>query len=921
MSTAVRAIATLLMAAALGWLLLGDGEPEVALPPGPQAQEGSARPDEAGFAEAAFQAEAAAELAPPFLDGQEPRERIETEDVADGDLLDPGTGPLVVVERLDGQGNREAAADVEVAWIGVAEGAAQAGRTPPFSTPPRGSEQPHRFGRRSRARDDGTLQLPPLDEETWVAVQDGGDFAIGRVRPRQREVRLLLRPDEQLRIVVVDADGKGVANAPLTISRTQQDQGPEALWNGFADARGQAVVAHFQFVRRDPAPGERYAAAVSAPQAQPSWQEFQARPAPSEPLRLQLQDTVPLAVEVVHASGPPIRSPLQVQLLTAALAETPPWSGVLPDTFMRLGGETQRGGGPLLLPHVGPGLRLRPLVRIPGERAPRLLPEVQLPEREALERGRPIELRLPLPADVTALAMCALDADGAALALAELPWQLQRPLTPGQQGSLLTDAAGLGDIVLSARQGAAAPVQEPLRLLLRETLAPDLVLGADAPLGALRPGEWRDLGAIRLSPLPTLCQGRVLDDLGAPQPGAEVLVELALAKGAKDQWVPAPHLRTKADEGGVFSFLAQTPVQPFRLHAPKRASHFAAISPPLSPGARLDLVTARAGILTGRIVPPANTPADAVTLQLVREEPNLEPRPKPVSTPLRRRNGWFWLGGLEPGLYTARVRIRGLDAPAAEIPGVGIGPGENQDARLLPLDLGARLHRYRLTAASPEGRPLAQLDGPILWRAGAADGGAQGPWNAFRWQGGKADFLLPVPLAELTFVGQGLSPQTLLIPSGDRTVLLAPAMPCLVEIPGVRALAGPLRSIRVSAILERDSGLPQGLSGQDLRDGKTFSFPRWQLGKSGGGWLDAGDRAEIVVSQSGPYQLLLRLHADDKREGRQAEVRLGVHELKVDGSRIQPLVVPVDQAELLAALATFGAPATPAPVRNGARRR
>ncbi|MEQ1632537.1 MAG: carboxypeptidase-like regulatory domain-containing protein, partial [Planctomycetota bacterium] len=356
--------------------------------------------------------------------------------------------------------------------------------------------------------------------------------------------------------------------------------------------------------------------------------------------------------------------------------------------------------------------------------------------------------------------------------------------------------------------------------------------------------------------------------------------------------------------------------------------HFTGQTGPLSPGAMVVLVQPRAGILQGRVIPPQGTPENSITLTLARDDDGAERprRNRNPSTPIRRRNGYFWLGNLQPGVYTATVTMRGLQSPLATFRALRIDPGTNEDARLSPLDLSLALYHYRLRALSQNGQPLAAVDGPILWRQQPA--GQDAPqFTAFRWQEGKADFFLPVAFADFVLVGQGYAATTVALAAGDRDVVLQPISPFPIELPGVRSLCGPTRSIRVSAVSTTATGLPEGIGGQDQQKGEGFSFSRWHLGKSGGGWLDSADRTGLVVSRSGPHELTLRIYEGADRQGRQAAIPLGTHELTVDGSALRPLSLAVDFAQLQAALQSLqprpqqDGGAAPNGPRNATRRR
>lgn len=846
--------------------------------------------------------------APRDLDSVEsPNQELAREEVEQGDATELmaalAEGPIVTVMRPTPDGKLAIAPGVEVAWIGVREGELRADQLPKSVMRPRGSEQPQRFGRKSRTGEEGTIRLPPLAEPTWVTAAEEGTFAIAQINPGQREMTLVLHPDETVTIVVTDDEGRGVAEAPLTIQKWIPERGPEERWSGITDKRGECVVRHFQFVPGQQTKGERFAVAVTAPQRQPSWLEFAPRPAPKEPLRLSLSGTRPLAVQIVHTSGAPILASMHVSLwLQRPTADPAPWRGILPEAFERLSQRKPRGSEPVVFPHAGHGTKLQPFLQIPGERAPRRLPEITLPdEASAPEPGEPFACTLTLPEDLVVLAMQPHAPEGTPLQMADIPWQLRKQLGPGLSGNLETCADGRADFVVPARlrgpessQGPEAFDESPLVLMLRETLAPDLVLGAERPLGSLQRGERRDLGPIMLSPLPLLCKGRVTDDRGEPRKDAQVFVALAVDGNRRETWVPAPHLSKKAAEDGTFAIYAPTPHFAFRAQVRQDNEHFEAVSQPLSPGAHVELVTTRVGILQGRVIPPAGLPDNALTLTLTRDpaEQQEGKKQRPAQTPIRRRNGWFWLGNLEPGTYTATVTMRGLAAPLANFEGVRIQPGPNEDPRLLPLDLSQSLFRYSLRAVGPGGQPLSTIEGPILWRGRSPDGSPQ--FTAFRWQNGNANFFLPVPFAELVIVGPGIRATEVAVTPQTRDVVLDPIVPFPVELPGVRALAGPTRAIRVSAVFLGETGLPQGIGGQDQEKGEGFSFPRNQLGKAGGGWLDPADRTGLVVSRSGKYELTLRLYEGEARDGRQTQIPLGNHDVDVDGRTLRPLVLPVD---------------------------
>jgi len=79
------------------------------------------------------------------------------------------------------------------------------------------------------------------------------------------------------------------------------------------------------------------------------------------------------------------------------------------------------------------------------------------------------------------------------------------------------------------------------------------------------------------------------------------------------------------------------------------------------------------------------------------------------------------------------------------------------------------------------------------------------------------------------------------------------------------------------------------------------------------------------VSQSGKYELTLRLYEGEARDGSQRAIPLGNWDVDVDGRSLRTLVLPVDLQQVQQALAQFqpqpnGQPA-PQGQQRGQRRR
>ncbi len=292
---------------------------------------------------------------------------------------------------------------------------------------------------------------------------------------------------------------------------------------------------------------------------------------------------------------------------------------------------------------------------------------------------------------------------------------------------------------------------------------------------------------------------------------------------------------------------------------------------------------ARNGVLMGRVLVPEWLPDGAVTVSVRAQQPH-EGRASNATNRINKGNdGKFVLQPLRPGRYEVLVKMRNLKAPMATVVDVVVKPGINNDPRLQPLDLRQALFRYHLRAFDDGGQPFA-LDGPIQARFQQPDGSFVE--SGFRWQGGKAEMISVHPSAELTFFGRGFEPKKQQYGPGDHDVFLTKLRPALVQVAGARGLSGPTRKVRISAILIGDTDLPSSLRGVDQITGRSFSFARWDLGRSSGGWLEQTDLVEIPLMKAGKYQLLFRAHATESTKTPQTSVTLGTFELKPDGTTI-----------------------------------
>jgi hypothetical protein len=441
---------------------------------------------------------------------------------------------------------------------------------------------------------------------------------------------------------------------------------------------------------------------------------------------------------------------------------------------------------------------------------------------------------------------------------------------------LHTIATGAWDLVL---EGDADPAPCTLELRFPAPAVDDAGprwLGARVPLLRWPPGERIELGDVVLQPLPPLVQGVVVDDRGEPIAAAQVEVQQEQPQPPENQdprqnrrrepWRGLPGLTTRTGDDGAFVVHGAMPPGALRVRADSDL-HFADSVPLSSPGQIVRIQLARNGIVRGQVLLPPWLADGAVSLTMRPFDEALRREHSRTVAVSPRGGGRFQIEPLMPGRFDLLVTLRNLNQPLAMVPDVFVVPGVTEDPRLSPLDLRDALFRYRLRALDDTGQPML-LDGPIHARLVAADGSVEEA--GFRWQQGRAELITAQASAELTFFGRGFEPQKQLLTPGDHDVWLRPLQPALVDVPGARSLCGPTRKVRISVILDGDTGYPASLGGVDQQSGERFGFPRWDVGRSSGAWLEESDRVAIPLMTAGRYEVILRAHAAAPAAGRTA---------------------------------------------------
>jgi len=832
--------------------------------------------------------------------------------------------------------------DAEVLFVTVPDAMRRFGK----ELPRRRMAWPELCGQRLVTDADGIAVLPPTRRSWLCSARTPGEFAFAVVRTGNRTTTMTLLADETVTIEVTTSDGKPAPDVPLQVlQHSGGSRGARTLWRGESAANGRAIVAHFQFMRRGLREGvpERFAAALGVATAKPIVTEFEGRPPPEEPIRLVLPPVGQIEVVLTDFRDRPLLSPAAIAI---APLKRVPADGEFPAPSSTTSRHHSKpvGDEPVRIGWLAAGSQVRIAARFRGEQRALVGPTIDMPT----EHGALVKTRLPLTKQFGLFAGRLVLDTGAAFGDRQVTAILWQDGKSVGNVAIHTIADGQFDVVRRPRKQANLVLEIHTRVpvAVGESEEQRLV-GCRVPLQSPAGGERCELGDIVLGELPPLCSGFVVDDRGEPVARASVTVQLKRPERvgrrrssntpqsqrrafdlqrlrglqglqnfrlnrSNGSWRNVPLLRTRTDAQGHFELVGARPAGELRLHT-DTGQHLATDTPWLGVGQRFHIVLARNGVLRGRALLPKWLPSDCATLTLRPFEKTERQRGTITVALSRRRGGRFVVEPLRAGRYDAIVKLKNLAEPVFTFADVFITAGEARDPRLQNIDLRQSLFRYRLRAVDLGGNPL-NLNSALMMRWRKPDGSVQN--SGFRWRKGRAEFFAGSPMVEMVSFAPGCEPQELSLVPGDHDVAMRSLVPARLLLPGARQLCGPERLVRVSVILVGDSGYPQSLGGRDQRTGRSFSFTRAQLGKSTGGWLGNTDLVEVPIVKSGKYQVILRMHATKSARSQQVSVTLGEFELKVDGSQLAPITVPIDGQKVLDAIARLRPPRA-----NGGRNR
>lgn len=276
-----------------------------------------------------------------------------------------------------------------------------------------------------------------------------------------------------------------------------------------------------------------------------------------------------------------------------------------------------------------------------------------------------------------------------------------------------------------------------------------------------------DFGQVRLTSLPPLFAGRVVDDRGIPVPHPRVLVILGEAPPGIAPPLFDDLLTGEGDEGGYFVIHGEIPEGIEReLVAYGDGYGNAELLPVI--GDRFDqlLVANRESTIRGCILPEGDAPRSLITVQVAERPDDYLTRNRVQA----EADGSFEITGLCPGRYTVRGRIGTSSDNLFEVNGVDVTPGQVvSDPRLQNIELTQPLHRFELQVVDRLGEPVPDA---MLWIRRVAFGGRY-PVDA----AGRVVLASPNPLLQIAVRAPGRRDAHFTVTAAEQTLTVGSLLP------------------------------------------------------------------------------------------------------------------------------------------------
>ncbi|MCA8948017.1 MAG: hypothetical protein KDE27_00850 [Planctomycetes bacterium] len=694
-----------------------------------------------------------------------------------------------------------------------------------------------RFGWRTTADDRGVARVHRT-ESTQVAARLGELYGTAKVGtglvPPNGGFEVRLAPDRELLVRVVSAAGEPAFGVPVAL-RWQTEDNPHRnllTWQPLASTRAPDGIAHLPHSQlwRDSLPKDRpftLMVATHMPGFDDPGVGITLEALPSEPVELRLPACGRVGVRA-ELDGAAVESEwislyeqastaMRMQRPTLSLPASPgdwTWFENVP-IGRPYGASTRVHGGSLTAQFDGP-----------------------------VAAGGEVRIVLAPNGETMMLTGRLVDRDRRPLVATEFRFRVRGGRNDG--GGLTTDDDGRFVMILGrARNGAKA-----------STLRFDVQRGDERPLVAelppreLHPGT-EDVGDVVLGLGELVLAGSSSCD-GEPcrLPQGSSISRSEEQEGREPRWRASRDLTFWSADDGTFEFRGSIPAGRLRLNVGQR--EFLPVEPiEFAAGTRgLKVELERGATLQATmLLPDADWQSPVVTLapataggDAARKEVNARVWKRDDG---RQQAKWE---RVEPGSYTLRIRLTGVETPIHEVPDVRMPPPAGGDPRLVDIDLTDRVLVQTVRIFDPLGEPIENVQGGVFPNGQDENGELRG----------------------VAFVG---ATSRLLLPRGTTGAMVGVEgyRPAFVDLDGtpldLRLEPWP-RATVVFANLSTLAALPAGAELQvRLRPGE--SERRWRIYWRGGtvgellgppsNWTEVKDgRAEIPVGDE-PRALDLRV--------------------------------------------------------------
>ncbi len=658
---------------------------------------------------------------------------------------------------------------------------------------------------------------------------------------------------------------------------------PELRARRRTDDRGFAVIRHFQIYRNDgdefwpEAQRDCFEAVLLMPLARPESRPFAGRPVPEEVLELRMPATGSLALRTVDRDGRPFSHPVHAELRIDA-ENAVRWS--------QLGARKEQNEAAIVFPFVGLDLLFRASCRLDDDDFRWQTPQFAGPK----VAGERVEVDLVVAPDAGMLFGRLLDAAGEPLRDEEVTFLINSVAGRIEGEEVRLDDDGRFHLPYEVQ----GPHRPPFRLQIRRPgVVP--VAGRALPLAQLPTAHVTDLGDVQIGNFAVVAHGTVVDDAGAPIPGAHVQLErerVVDSESGRTDFRAEEFCSVRTGADGRFELFGDLERGRYHLRIDAE-DHFHVETPDLrrDGGPTLVEMERKARVL-GTVLAPEWMRRERVHVDLVpKNVPNARPgEAKPRNDRLHDHKGrtYAYFDWVRPGTYDLAFRLQGYPDPFLRIDHLVLLPGQHGlHPRLCDLDLGAYIFRFEIHPVDENGQPV-EVDRPQLTRVTRSDGRQQ--WIGLVMKGRVGEVFSTTQQLEVLPMATGYVADRQVLAPGRSEVVYRRVPPVELTFAGLAALSA---DVEVQVLLERLEldGRPQEL---ESFDGMSKRIANWYArARFTSATLGVDDQASIAVTAGGPHRVLLRFGVGQKI--RPPTVELDAVEVEVTPGGSSPrIAVPFD---------------------------